>query len=207
MESVMNKRFLFLLLLLLPVPPALAARTLLVFGDSLSAAYGINPRQGWVALLQARLGQEGYDYRVVNASISGETSRGGLARIGTVLAEHRPDILILQLGANDGLRGLATEQLASNLEGIISAARNRRIAILLVGIQLPPNYGRQYTEKFRLVYPQLARRHNLALAPFLLDGIAARPELFQRDQLHPVASAQPVLLENVWKTLKPLLIK
>jgi len=197
-------RLLFLLLLLFS-SAAFADRTVLVFGDSLSAAYGLPLRQGWVSLLDARLQRENPGWRVVNASLSGETTRGGAYRIRPALKAHRPAVVIVELGANDGLRGLSAAATRDNLDAILKACRDARSKVVLVGMRLPPNYGREYTQKFHDLYPQLARKHRAALVPFLLEGVAADPRLFQSDGLHPTAEAQPVLLENVWKVLKPLL--
>jgi len=182
-----------------------AGSTLLVFGDSLSAAYGIPQGTGWVALLGERLKRSHANYTVANASISGETSAGGAARIGAALAEHKPAIVIVALGANDGLRGLPVAQLKANLVTIIRAAKAINARVLLVGMHLPPNYGPQYVEAFSRAFADIAREERVALVPFLLEGIAEKREMFQEDNLHPVAEAQSQLLENVWKGLAPLL--
>lgn len=182
-----------------------AAQTILVVGDSLSAAYGLPQASGWVNLLQQRLQLEKQPYRVVNASISGETSSGGLYRIPQLLAEHQPAIVLLELGANDGLRGLAPEATRANLEGIIQRARNSGARVLLIGMRLPPNYGPAYTEKFQAVFASLARQYQLPFVPFLLAPIADRRDAFQADGLHPVATAQAKLLGVVWPALQPLL--
>lgn len=201
----MFRRTLFFFSFLLATCCAQAAPTILVFGDSLSAGYGIAAGADWVSLLNQRLRQTGHNYQIINASISGETTRGGLQRIGPSLATHRPAIIILELGANDGLRGLPLEAARGNLDAIIRAARKERMQTLLVGMRLPPNYGKIYGEQFQDMYAELARKHRLPLVPFLLEGIADKPELFQPDGLHPIAAAQPVLMENVWKQLQPLL--
>ena len=177
----------------------------LVLGDSLSAAYGIPREAGWVELLAQRLAARTPPLTLVNASVSGETSAGGLTRLPAVLKTHRPRLLVLALGANDGLRGLPPADTARNLEAMIRLARAGNVRVLLVGMRLPPNYGSAYTAKFQALYAQLAQRHRLALVPFLLEGMADRRERFQADGLHPDAQAQPVLLENVWRGLKPLL--
>ncbi|MEW5944035.1 MAG: arylesterase [Pseudomonadota bacterium] len=200
----MLKRALFFLLLLATCG-AQAAPAILVFGDSLSAGYGIAAGADWVSLLNQRLKQTGHNYRVINASIGGETTRGGMQRFGQTLAKHRPVIVILELGANDGLRGLPIEAARGNLDAIIRSASKERVQTLLVGMRLPPNYGRIYGEQFQGMYAELARKHRLPLVPFLLEGIADKPELFQPDGLHPTAAAQPVLMENVWRRLQPLL--
>lgn len=182
-----------------------SARTLLVFGDSLSAGYGL-PREGaWVSLLAQRLKQQQIDYTVANASISGETTLGGLRRISGALAQHKPDIVLLALGANDGLRGQSVETMQKNLEAIIATCHKAKSQVVLVGMRIPPNYGSQYANKFHAVYSELAQRYKLALVPFLLDGFAEKPEWFQADGIHPALTAQPAMLETVWKTLAPLL--
>ena len=186
-----------------PVPAA--ARTLLVVGDSLSAAYGMEVDNGWVHLLQQRLRAEGLDYRVVNASLSGDTTAGGLARLPRLLRQHRPELVIVALGANDGLRGLPLAEMKRNIDAMIRKAREAGARVLLVGMALPPNYGRRYTEGFARVYKDLARARRVPLVPFLLDGVAIRPEYMQPDRYHPNAKAQPLMLENVWKVLEPLL--
>jgi acyl-CoA thioesterase I len=178
----------------------------MVFGDSLSAAYGISQKEGWVALLQERLRRNGFDYTVVNASISGETTSGGASRLAAI-AKARPDIFILGLGSNDGLRGLPVKQMQDNLRIIIQAAQKAGSQVLLLGMRLPPNYGPAYVNDFENAFRELARQHKVALVPFLLEGVADRRQLFQDDQLHPTAAAQPVLLEVVWKSLLPMLRK
>jgi len=182
-----------------------AAQSILVLGDSLSAAYGIAAERGWVTLLDERLARERPDYRVVNASISGETSAGGRARVAAELARHRPAIVIVELGANDGLRGLSPAQMKDNLSAIVAAAQKARARVLLVGMKLPPNYGPDYTQRFEAVFAQLQQRHRTAWLPFLLEGIAERRELFQPDNIHPTEQAQPLILDNVWAALRPLL--
>lgn len=200
-------RWLFLIVVSLLLPPlafGAPAKTILVFGDSLSAGYGIRQDAAWPTLLAARLKERQLDYNVVNASISGETSAGGRARISEALGKHHPAVLILALGANDGLRGLPISQMRDNLEGIATEARQRGAKVLLVGMRLPPNFG-PYARTFHQSFTDLARQQHLALVDFLLDGVAERPELFQSDGLHPLAEAQPRLLDNVWKGLAPLL--
>jgi acyl-CoA thioesterase-1 len=186
-------------------PAAAGEKTILVYGDSLSAAYGIPRDRGWVALLEKRLAAEGYDYSVANASISGEITSGGLARIGKVLAQTRPAVVILELGANDGLRGLPVAEMKRNLAAMIARARKAGAQVLLVGMRLPPNYGPDYTEAFAAAYAELARRERVALVPFLMQGMATQPDLFQADGLHPNAAVQPLLLDNIWPRLRPLL--
>jgi acyl-CoA thioesterase-1 len=194
-----------LLLLLLFVSAPLHAATLLVLGDSLSAGYGLEPGQGWVDLLAQRLRQDRPAYSVVNASISGETSAGGLARLDASLNQARPTLLLLELGANDGLRGLSLKALRHNLDQIVTRAQKHGARVVLIGMRLPPNYGKQYTEAFHQTYVDLAARRHLPLVPFLLEGVALDPGLMQADQMHPTAKAQPALLDTVWHTLAPLL--
>ena len=182
-----------------------AAGTLLVLGDSISAAFGLDTRQGWVSLLEQRLAAEGFDYQVVNASVSGDTSAGGLARLPTLLAEHRPDLLIVELGGNDGLRGQPPAQLQQNLAAIIQSARESGARVLLLGMQLPPNYGARYNALFSQVYADVAGAAQVPLLGFFLDGVGGVPALMQGDGIHPNAAAQPRLLDNLWPQLKPLL--
>ena len=187
--------------------PTFAASTILVMGDSLSASYGMQQEQGWVSLLQQRLNDQGYSYRVANASISGETSSGGLSRIKQELAYHKPDIVMIALGANDGLRGLPLMTMRQNLGQIIQHVQSHQARILLIGMQLPPNYGYTYNAHFRQVFIELAQEFNTALLSFLLQDVGEHRELFQADGLHPTAQAQPVILQNVWQKLLPLLQK
>jgi acyl-CoA thioesterase-1 len=182
-----------------------AAGTVLVYGDSLSAAYGISQKDGWVSLLGERLKRS--NYTVVNASISGETTAGGAARIGDALERFRPDIVVLALGGNDGLRGLPVAEMQANLTKIVRAAQARKARVLVVGMRIPPNYGRKYTEEFFQAFAEVATQHKAGYVPFLLDGIGERRELFQPDQIHPTEAAQPLLLETVWSKLQPLLKK
>jgi acyl-CoA thioesterase I len=167
----------------------------MVYGDSLSAAYGLNPADGWVALMQNKLKPRGVE--VVNASISGETTRGGLSRIKGDLTAHKPNIVLLALGANDGLRGLPVADTRKNLAAMISAVKATNAKVVLIGIQIPPNYGLDYATQFRDLYADLAKQNKTALVPFLLEGVAEKLELFQPDRLHPIAAAQPRILENV----------
>jgi len=177
----------------------------LVLGDSLSAEYGLPRGSGWVELLRQRLATAAPEYSVVNAGISGDTSSGGRARLAALLQQHHPAIVIVELGANDGLRGLRVEALRDNLQDIIGRSRSAGAAVLLVGIEMPPNYGSAYTQAFHDVYAGLAQRQRVALVPFLMDGFADRLELFQPDHLHPLAQAQARMLDNVWPHLQPLL--
>ncbi len=181
------------------------AGTLLVVGDSISAAFGLDSRQGWVALLEKRLVQEGFEHQVVNASISGDTSAGGAARLPALLAEHQPELVIIELGGNDGLRGQPPAQLQQNLAAMVQASQQKGAKVLILGMQLPPNYGVRYTTAFAEVFPKVAQAHDAALVPFVLEGVGGVPSLMQNDGIHPTAEAQPKLLENVWPTLKPLL--
>lgn len=186
---------------------AAAGPTLLVFGDSLSAGYGLKNGEAWPALLAERLRKSHPHYSVVNASVSGETSAGGRTRLPAALDRHRPRIVILALGANDGLRGLAPDALRGNLKAMIGTARSAGAKVLLVGMEMPPNYGPDYTRKFRAVFADLARSEKVPLVPFLLAGFAERRDLFQPDTIHPTAAAQALIVENVWPPLKSLLGK
>ncbi|MEK6593742.1 MAG: arylesterase [Pseudomonadota bacterium] len=199
----MIQRILCVLMLMLPA--AGFAATIMVYGDSLSAGYGLPQQAGWTNLLPQRLHDDSFDYKVVNASISGETTLGGKNRIAQALSAHQPAIVILALGANDGLRGHNLETVRANLDAIIQACSKRNARVLLVGMRLPPNYGAAYTEKFHGIFRTLAQRRQLPLVPFLLDGFADNAALFQADGIHPTAQAQPLILENVWKILRPLL--
>ena len=184
-----------------------AERTLLVFGDSLSAAYGISPQQGWVALLTQRIAQQKLDWKVVNASVSGETTAGGLRRLPQDLQRHRPDAVLIELGANDALRGQPIAGIRGNLEEMVRLVRRAHAEPVLVGIMIPPNYGIDYAGEFQTLYPALARREAMPLVPFLLAGLVEDPGNFQPDQLHPTAAAQPRVLDNVWPVIEPLLRK
>lgn len=174
---------------------------ILIYGDSLSAEYGLKRGAGWVALLQDRLAREGFPHRIMNASISGETTAGGLSRFDAALKKHQPSLVLLQLGANDGLRGLAIGQTRRNLAEMIDRARAQGAAVLLIGIRIPPNYGPQYTRQFEAIYGQLSTDKQVPLVPFLLEGIADNPLLFQADTIHPNEKAQPTILKNVWNAL------
>jgi len=187
--------------------PAFAARTVLVFGDSLSAAYGIASDQGWVSLLARRLAESKPPWQVVNASVSGETTAGGLRRLAEDLRRHQPAIVLIELGANDALRGQPVAGIRANLEQMVRIVREAHAVPVLVGITIPPNYGIDYVREFQSIYPALAKKDQVALVPFLLEGIAEGRENFQDDQLHPTAAAQPRILDNVWATLEPLLRK
>ncbi|HEU5136908.1 MAG TPA: arylesterase [Steroidobacteraceae bacterium] len=183
-----------------------APRTIVVLGDSLSAGYGLKIQEGWVNLLAQRLASEGYGYKVVNASVSGETTQGGLSRLPRALELHKPDIVIIELGGNDGLRGLPLATSRENLRRSIELARAARARVLLVGMMIPPNYGQRYGQEFRDMFTTLATTYSLALVPFLLDRVALEPGLMQPDGIHANAKGQPRMLENVWPKLKPLLV-
>lgn len=186
-----------------PGPPAI-----LVFGDSISAGFGLpHVEQGWVELLRKKLKNEGYGYEVINASVSGETTAGGLARLSRALSLHHPTVVVIELGGNDGLRALPLDQMRSNLTAMVDMARASGAQVLLLGIRIPPNYGPEYTERFRAVYLEIAREKKTPLVPFFLEGIALSPELMQADGIHPNESGQPKLLMNAWPELKTLLSK
>lgn len=195
------------LALLLAMVPALAGEnhTLLVMGDSLGAGYGLAANQGWVALIAQRMKTTHPGWRVVNASISGETTAGGVSRIAASLARQHPSVLVLELGANDGLRGLSLQQTRANLETIIRAAQAQQAKVLVIGMRLPPNYGPDYTRGFEANYAELSRKYKTAFLPFLLAPIASDRSAFQDDNLHPVAAVQPKLRDHVWTALQPLL--
>ena len=199
-----------LLLFTLPDAAARAAASsgkpvILVYGDSLSAGYGISVDEGWVSLLADRVHHEGYGFQVVNASVSGETTSGGLERLPHVLAAHDPAIVVIELGANDGLRGLPVATTRSNLDAMLSLAMRGKRRVLLLGMRMPPNYGERYTRGFEELYAALAKDHHTSFVPFLMAGVAGKPELIQADGLHPNARGQPILLDNVWPALVPLL--
>jgi acyl-CoA thioesterase-1 len=198
-----------LVLPLLPAGPSLAAEApvIMVFGDSLSAGYGLPQGKGWVDLLKQRLEQQGYGYRVVNASISGETTLGGRNRLAQALEEYRPRVVIIELGPNDGLRGQPLDAMRENLVQMVRASQTAKAKVMLVGMRIPPNYGQDYTEKFRANFDVVAKTTNIPLTPFLLEGFAGRRDMFQADGLHPGVEAQALMLDNVWKQLKPLLVK
>ena len=202
------KRLLALFVLMVASAAARAeAPVILVFGDSISAGYGLPLEQGWVELLKTRLKSQGYGDQVVNASVSGETTAGGLARLPRALELHHPSIVILELGGNDGLRGLPTAQMRANLTQMAALSSAAGAKVLLLGMRMPPNYGPEYTEQFAMVFSDLAAEKKIPLVPFLLTNIALSPALLQDDDIHPNALGQPILLDNVWPTLKPLLHK
>jgi acyl-CoA thioesterase-1 len=205
MPRAVSTLLLFIVLSLPAAAPRAAEKSILVMGDSLSAAYGIPRTRGWVALLEERLKREHPDYIVVNASISGETTGGGVARIRPLLERHKPAIMILELGANDGLRGLPVAQMKTNLAAMIREAQVAGARVLLVGVRLPPNYGEDYTKSFDVTIRELAKTHRTALVPFLLEDFAGKREFFLPDRIHPTEAAQPLMLERVWRALRPLL--
>ena len=179
--------------------------TILVYGDSISAAYGMDQSKGWVNLLAKRIAIDRPHYKVVNASVSGETSGGGVTRLPKSLAFHQPDVLVLELGGNDGLRGYPISSIRDNLQIMIQQAKASGVHVLLIGMVLPPNYGRRYTLAFEKVFSSLAKEHSLPFVPFLLDGVSTGKSLVQRDGIHPTVDAQPALLDDVWPSLAPML--
>ena len=197
-------RFLLVLGLALPAVAYSAPKTVLVVGDSLSAEYGIARGTGWVSLLEQKLKAERIDARVINASISGETSSGGRARMPALIRQHKPDIVVIELGANDGLRGLPVPAFDANLRAMTELATKNRARVLLVGMRMPPNYGRDYTNRFTAVYGKVARDYKAALVPFMLDGVDENDGMFQQDRLHPVAAAHPTILANIWPQFSKL---
>lgn len=205
MSSIAIRLLLIFCCALSPLSSNAAQPVVLVVGDSLSAAYGINQDEGWVALLQRRLEKAHPEYRVVNASISGDTTRGGLGRIDAALRTHAPAVVVVELGGNDGLRGLSIKEMRSNLSKIITKSLDAHARVLLVGMRIPPNYGLPYTKSFEAVFADLGKQLDVARVPFLLEGVALNPDLVQGDGIHPRAEAQPRLLENVWPHLAPLL--
>ena len=205
-----RSRWFSILLLWLVIWPGLAraeAPVILVFGVSLSAGYGLPAEQGWVSLLQRRLAERGFPHQVVNASISGDTTSGGLSRLPAALERHRPALVILELGANDGLRGQPPMAMASNLARMVELSQQAGAQVLLAEMRIPPNYGLLYAQKFQATFGELAKRYDIPLIPFLLEGVAGNPALIQDDGLHPRAEAQARILDNVWPTLEPLLAR
>ncbi len=182
-----------------------APKTVLVLGDSLSAEYGLARGAGWVALLEQKLKAEKIDARIVNASISGETTSGGRARLPALLNQHKPQIVVIELGANDGLRGLPVPAAEANLRAMASMSQKQDAKVMLIGMRMPPNYGRAYTERFFTMYGNLAKEVKAPLVPFMLEGVADKPALFQADRLHPNADAHPIILNNIWPTFKALI--
>ncbi|GGK05661.1 arylesterase [Pseudomonas matsuisoli] len=181
------------------------AGTVLVVGDSISAGFGLNTDQGWVTLLKDRLTAEKSTYAVVNASISGDTSAGGLSRLPTLLTKHTPEVVVIELGGNDGLRGMPIAQLKQNLSRMVRLSLEANSKVLILGIRLPPNYGQRYTTAFAGVFPKVAQEFEVPVVPFLLEGAGGVASMMQADGIHPNAQAQPTILENVWPTLEPML--
>ena len=198
-------RFLFVVIIMLMSLPVMAKPVILVLGDSISAGYGIDSKEGWVALLQKKLINIKSTYSISNASISGETSAGGLRRIDPLLVSDDPDIILLQLGANDGLRGLSPVQMKNNLVAIIQRSQKSGAKVILLGMKIPPNYGKRYVDMFYNVYPQLAKELNVPLVPFLLEDVALNKDLMQADGLHPNVKAQAILAEKIEPYLFPLI--
>lgn len=196
---------LVLLLLIVNLPLSASAHTILIVGDSLSAAYGMPVEQGWVRLLQQRLDTDRYPYTIVNASISGDTTANALNRLPQALTRHQPSIVVLELGGNDGLRGLSLAEMKRNLSAMIQTARQHEAEVLLIGVQLPPNYGPRYTQQFHAIYHELAQEYGLALVASLVDGVGTRTELMQADGIHPNSKAQPVIVTRVWQQLRALI--
>jgi acyl-CoA thioesterase-1 len=203
-------RFFQFVLVFAFVGPVVAAepapRTIVVLGDSLSAGYGMKVQEGWVSLLTKRLASEGYGYRVINASVSGETTQGGLTRLPRQLELNKPAVVVIELGGNDGLRGLPLAASRENLRKMIELSKAARARVVLVGMVIPPNYGPRYGQEFRDMFATLAKEHSLAFVPFFLDQVALKPELMQADGIHPNAKGQPRMLENLWPKLEPLLV-
>ncbi|SOD15735.1 arylesterase [Nitrosomonas ureae] len=202
----MKKKFLIILIVVFTIcaPAVASTNTIMVFGDSLSSSYGISTEAGWVTLLEQRLQSKYADYRIINASISGETALGGRNRIRQALETHRPEIVIVELGGNDGLRGASIKSIYENLAAIIEECQQNNALVLLAGMQLPPNYGRTYTQKFQAIFPQLAENYQIKLIPFLLAGFGDKHEFFQADGIHPTEVAQKKIAENVWEVLQTM---
>ncbi|OYQ87440.1 arylesterase [Wohlfahrtiimonas chitiniclastica] len=201
MQSIL--RLCFILLLFIPVQ----ARTLLIVGDSISAAFGMQPEEGYVSQLHNRLTEKGYDYTIINASISGDTTSNGLSRLPHLLSTHQPDITVIELGGNDGLRATPPKQIADNLTQMVRMAKAAGSDVVLVGIQLPPNYGQAYLKRFLAIYPDIAAAENIALLPSIVAEAGGNPELMQNDGIHPNAKAQPLLMKAMYEVLLPLLKK
>jgi acyl-CoA thioesterase-1 len=205
MENPMRAWLMGGCLALLLITQQAAAQTLLVVGDSISAGLGLDTSQGWVNLLDKRLKEQGFDYQVVNASISGDTTAGGLARLPALLSEQKPKLVVIELGGNDGLRGMAPAQLQQNLNAMVEQSQRAGAKVILLGMRLPPNYGPRYTDAFAKVFDSVASEQKIALVPFFLEGVGGVQDMMQADGIHPAVAAQPKLLDNVWPTLKPLL--
>ena len=204
----MKRLVVLFMLVIAAVPVRAETPTILVFGDSISAGYGLaNADQGWVGLLRAKLKDLGYGYQVINASVSGETTAGGLARLPRALALHHPQLVVIELGGNDGLRALPIDQMRANLSKMVDLSVGAGARVLLLGMRIPPNYGPELTEQFRLAFADVAHAKSVSLVPFLLADVALAPNLMQSDGIHPNEFGQPKLLANVWQELKPLLRK
>jgi acyl-CoA thioesterase-1 len=204
MLAFLKKWMLGAVLLLAAALAHSAPKTVLVLGDSLSAEYGLTRGSGWVALLDQKLKAEKIDATIVNASISGETTSGGLTRLPALLAQHHPSLVVIELGANDALRGLPLAAAEANMRAMVELARKNNAQVLLVGMRMPPNYGRDYTERFFGMYKTVATQLKAPLVPFMLEGVAEKPALFQADRLHPTAQAHPAILANIWPKFLPL---
>jgi acyl-CoA thioesterase-1 len=195
----------FLVVMMTLLPWTVSAKTIVVLGDSISAGFGIEVQKGWVALLQNRLAAQHSPYVISNESISGDTSAGGLARIDDALRRHKPQIVLIELGANDGLRGLSPEAMKANLTEMVKRAEKSGAKVLLLAMKIPPNYGKRYIEMFYNIYPQLAAELKVPYVPFILEDVALKTELMQADGLHPNALAQPIVAERIWGYLSPIL--
>lgn len=204
--SALVRSFIFAALMLLSLSTLASQNTLLVVGDSLSAAYGVPSETAWVQLLRDRLDEQGLNWEVVNASISGETTDGGLRRLPDLLQKNQPDVVIIELGGNDGLRGFPPDVIESNLADMIEQVQDIGATPVLVGMQIPPNYGQRYTRLFADIFPKLSDRYDTPLVPFFLEGIYNKDGLMQEDGIHPTEAAQPVLLDNLWPQLEPLIL-
>ena len=205
-SSAMRSFLLLLLLIIVPAPAARAAQAILVLGDSISSGYGLAQGEGWVALLEQRIEREKLDYRVVNASIAGETTLGGLNRIAAAIEEHQPAVVVVALGGNDGLRGNSLDEIRRNLIAIVKACRMAGAKVVIAGMRIPPNYGPVYTRRFQGLFAEVARQQNVSLVPFMLQGFAENRNMFQADGIHPAAGAQPRILDNIYRRLRPLLL-
>ncbi len=199
MKSLLNG---LLFALLYVISASASAQGILVVGDSISAAFGLEIEQGWVHLLRERLEERGYDDPVINASVSGDTTAGGLARLPRLLEEHDPDLVIIELGGNDGLRGLPPANMQQNLSSMIERSREAEADVIVLGMMIPPNYGLRYTRAFSEVFTTVSEKHDVPLVPFLLEGIGDRPQLMQSDRIHPTAAAQPKILDNAWPAIE-----
>lgn len=206
MKSLLQNLVMLLSLSLIATTVLAARPNILVLGDSISAAYGINTDQGWVALLQKQLDDHGYVYHVINASVSGDTTRTGLNRLPDALAQYQPEIVIVELGGNDGLRGLPFDEIENSLNKIIDLSHSQQAQVLLVAVRLPPNYGKAYTSRFADLYLKVANENKVAAVPRLLDQVADHRELLQADGIHPTAQGQSQIMRNIWRGLKPMLV-